>query len=113
MNHTITLVAGKVALGATLALGFLAAPHASAAHADTLGHYDAYAAEVGDDNGDGIVMETRAGGLVSITATMSAGPTTSGEYRPASMTSAGCSWIPGPWIPARGRVTSTWAGTTN
>ena len=61
MNHTITLVAAKVALGATLALGFLAAPPAPAAHADTLGHYDAYAAEVGDDNGDGIVMEDESG----------------------------------------------------
>ena len=61
MNHTITLVAAKVALGATLALGFLAAPPGPAAHADTLGHYDAYAAEVGDDNGDGIVMEDESG----------------------------------------------------
>ena len=44
MNRpAITLVIAKVALGASLALGFAAMPHALA-HTDTIAGYDAYAA---------------------------------------------------------------------
>ena len=61
MNRTIALVF-KAALGAGLALGFAAAPHRTAhADADTVVGYDAYTAEVGDDNGDGVVSEDESG----------------------------------------------------
>jgi hypothetical protein len=59
MNHTtITLVAAKVALDSALALGFAMTPHAMA-H-DPSWH-DAYAAEVGDDNADGVIDESESG----------------------------------------------------
>jgi hypothetical protein len=60
MNHTIALVVVKAALGAGLALGFAAAPHGTA-HADTVVGYDAYTAEVGDDNANGVVSEDESG----------------------------------------------------
>ncbi len=60
MNRSIALVIAKAVLGAGLALGFAAAPHGTA-HADTVGHYDAYAAEVGDDNADGRIDEDESG----------------------------------------------------
>ena len=59
MNRTIALVV-KAALGAGLALGFAAAPHGTAP-VDTVVGYDAYTAEVGDDNGDGVVSEDESG----------------------------------------------------
>lgn len=61
MNRIVTRVIAKAVLGAGLALGFLAAPHGAAAHADAIDHYDAYAAEVGDDNADGVIMEDESG----------------------------------------------------
>ena len=69
MNRSIAIVTAKTVLGAGLALGFLAAPH-GVAHADACthtyastidDHCDVYAAEVGDDNGDGVVMEDESG----------------------------------------------------
>ena len=60
MNRTIALVVGKAAIGAALALGFAAAPHGTA-QPDTVDHYDAYAAEVGDDNADGRIDEDESG----------------------------------------------------
>ena len=61
MNRTtLALVAAKVALGAGLALGFANMPHALA-HTDTIAGYDAYAAEVGDDNADGVITEDESG----------------------------------------------------
>ena len=61
MNRIVTLVIAKAVLGAGLALGFLTTPHGAAAHADTIDHYDAYAAEVGDDNADVVIMEDESG----------------------------------------------------
>jgi hypothetical protein len=59
MNRTaIALVLAKATLGAGLALGFLATPH-GVAHAAA--GYDGYAAEVGDDNGDGRIDEDESG----------------------------------------------------
>ena len=60
MNRSLALVIAKATLGGGLALGFVAAPHAPAAHAEPIG-VDVYAYEVGDDNGDGIVMEDESG----------------------------------------------------
>jgi hypothetical protein len=60
MNRSIALVVVKAALGAGLALGFASAPHGTA-HTDTVVGYDAYTAEVGDDNGDGAVSEDESG----------------------------------------------------
>jgi hypothetical protein len=60
MNHAITLVAAKAVLGAGVVLGLAAAPHGTA-HTDTVVGYDAYNAEVGDDNGDGVVSEDESG----------------------------------------------------
>jgi hypothetical protein len=45
---------------AGLALGFATMPHALA-HTDTVAGYDAYAAEVGDDNENGIIEEDESG----------------------------------------------------
>jgi hypothetical protein len=60
MNRTANaLIAAKLALGAGLALGLLAAPHGTV-HAAPPG-VDVYAWEVGDDNGDGVVMEDESG----------------------------------------------------
>jgi hypothetical protein len=59
MNRSIAIVIAKVTLGAGLALGFLASPH-GVAHAAPAG-VDVYAYEVGDDNGDGVVMEDESG----------------------------------------------------
>jgi hypothetical protein len=56
MNRIVALVIAKAVLGAGPALGCLAAPHGTAAHAAPAG-VDVYAYEVGDDNGDGIIME--------------------------------------------------------
>src|SRR4029077_14303069 len=58
MNRTLALVVVKAALRAGLALGFAAAPH-GVAHASA--GYDAYAAEVGDDNADGRIDEDESG----------------------------------------------------
>ena len=60
MNHALNILIAKAALGAGLALGFAAMPHA-AAHIDTIVSYDVYAYEVGDDNGDGVVSEDESG----------------------------------------------------
>ena len=73
MNRTITLVVVKAGLGAGLALGFLAALHGTA-HADTVGHYDAYAAEVGDDNADGIITEDDSGFDCRVMSNLRCGP---------------------------------------
>jgi hypothetical protein len=43
MNHIVTVVIAKAALGAGLALGFATMPHALT-HTDTVAGYDAYAA---------------------------------------------------------------------
>ena len=59
MNRTIALVVVKAARGASLVLGFAAAPHGTA-HAAPVG-VDAYAYEVGDDNSDGVIMEDESG----------------------------------------------------
>jgi hypothetical protein len=56
MNGTFALLIAKAAFGASLALSFAAMPHA-VAHTG----YDAYAAEVGDDNADGIITEDESG----------------------------------------------------
>jgi hypothetical protein len=56
MNRTFAQVIAKAAFGASLALGFAAMPH-TVAHTG----YDAYAAEVGDDNADGIITENESG----------------------------------------------------
>ena len=59
MNRTtITLFAAKVALGSALALGFATMPYAMAHEP---GWHDAYAAEVGDNNADGIIDESESG----------------------------------------------------
>jgi len=58
MNRVLTLVLAKAALGAGLALGFVTMPHALAHEP---GWHDAYAAEVGDDNSDGVVSEDESG----------------------------------------------------
>jgi hypothetical protein len=60
MNRTIALVIVKAALGGGVALSFAAALHGTA-HADTVAGYDAYAAEVGDDNADGRIDEDESG----------------------------------------------------
>ena len=59
MNRTtIALVVIKAALGSALALGFATMPQALAHEP---GWHDAYAAEVGDDNENGIVEEDESG----------------------------------------------------
>lgn len=58
MNHAATLIAAKTVIGASLALGFAAMPHAVA---HPLVGYDAYAQEVGDDNADGHLAEDESG----------------------------------------------------
>jgi hypothetical protein len=60
MNRTIALVVVKAALGASLVIGFAAAPHGAAAHAAPVG-VDVYAYEVGDDNADGVMQEDESG----------------------------------------------------
>lgn len=47
-------------LGAGVVLGLVAAPHGTA-HIGTVVGYDAYTAEVGDDNGDGVVSKDESG----------------------------------------------------
>lgn len=62
MTNTFALVAGKLALGSSLALGLMLSPHTHAvAYADSCTQTDAYAREVGDDNCDGIIMEDESG----------------------------------------------------
>lgn len=58
MNRTIALVIAKAAFSSSLALGFATMPHALAHEP---GWHDAYAAEVGDDNADGIISEDESG----------------------------------------------------
>ena len=58
MNHAIALILAKATLGAGLVLGLAAAPHGMA-HEPSW--HDAYAAEVGDDNADGIITEDESG----------------------------------------------------
>ena len=60
MNHAITLVVAKAVLAAGVVLGLAAAPHGTAP-VDTVVGYNAYTAEVGDDNGDGVVSEDESG----------------------------------------------------
>jgi hypothetical protein len=60
MNRSIAIVAAKTALGASLGFGFLVSPHEPPAHAAPA-RVDVYAYEVGDDNGDGVVMEDESG----------------------------------------------------
>ena len=61
MNRNIAaLAAVKAALGASLALGLFALTSHGAAHAAPAG-VDAYAYEVGDDNGDGRIDEDESG----------------------------------------------------
>jgi hypothetical protein len=60
MDRCISIVIAKTVFGAGLALGFAAMPHALA-HTDTVAGYDAYAAEVGDDNADGVITEDESG----------------------------------------------------
>ena len=60
MNRPTAIVIAKTVLGGGLALGFLAAPHGTAAHAAPIG-VDVYAFEAGDDNGDGVIMEDESG----------------------------------------------------
>ena len=60
MDRCITIVIAKTVFGAGLALGLAAMPHALA-HTDTVAGYDAYAAEVGDDNADGVITEDESG----------------------------------------------------
>jgi len=59
MNHTVTLVLAKAVLGAGLVAGFATAPP-GVAHAAPAG-VDAYAHEVGDDNGTFSFHRARAG----------------------------------------------------
>jgi len=58
MNRCIAIFVAKTVLGAGLALGFATMPHALA---HDPGWHDAYAAEVGDDNGNGIIEEDESG----------------------------------------------------
>ena len=58
MNRRIAIFVAKTVLGAGLALGFAAMPHAMAHEP---GWRDAYAAEVGDDNADGVLTEDESG----------------------------------------------------
>jgi hypothetical protein len=60
MNHFATVVIAKTVLGAGLVLGLAAAPN-SMAHDVAVAHYDVFAYEVGDDNGDGVVAEDESG----------------------------------------------------
>jgi hypothetical protein len=60
-------------LGAGLAVGLAAAPHGTA-NADTVGHYDAYAAEVGDDNADGRIDEDESGFDCRVMGNLRCGP---------------------------------------
>jgi hypothetical protein len=59
MNRCIAIIVAKTVLGAGLALGFATAPH-GLAHPALTG-YDVYAAEVGDDNADGVITEDESG----------------------------------------------------
>ena len=60
MNHALALLLAKGVLGTGLVVGLAVAPHAPTAHAAPAG-VDAYAYEVEDDNGDGIIMEDESG----------------------------------------------------
>jgi hypothetical protein len=77
---TIALVLAKTVLGAGLALGFATAPH-GVAHTG----YDAYAAEVGDDNADGRIDEDESGWNCAEMGNLRCGPVSPGT---------GAMWLP-------------------
>ena len=65
------------------------------AHTDTVAGYDAYAAEVGDDNDDGVITEDESGWSCVDKGNRSAAPATSKVSRRDAMTRVACSSIRG------------------